>query len=43
MKLVLRDVRLPLAHFDLQVDVEITRDVTACSVPPGRARPPSST
>ena len=25
MKLVLRDVRLPLAHFELRLDVEITR------------------
>ena len=38
MKLVLRDVRLPLAHFDLQVDVEITRDVTALFGPSGAGK-----
>lgn len=38
MKLVLRDIRLPLAHFDLQVDVEITRDVTALFGPSGAGK-----
>jgi molybdate transport system ATP-binding protein len=38
MKLVLRDVRLPLAHFELQVDVEITRDVTALFGPSGAGK-----
>lgn len=38
MKLVLRDVRLPLAHFTLQLDVEITRDVTALFGPSGAGK-----
>ena len=38
MKLVLRDVRLPLAHFELQMDVEITRQVTALFGPSGAGK-----
>lgn len=38
MKLVLRDVRLPLAHFTLQLDVEITRQVTALFGPSGAGK-----
>ncbi len=38
MRLVLRDVRLPLAHFELQVEVEITRDVTALFGPSGAGK-----
>jgi molybdate transport system ATP-binding protein len=35
---VLRDVRLPLAHFTLKLDVEITRDVTALFGPSGAGK-----
>jgi molybdate transport system ATP-binding protein len=38
MKLVLRDVRLPLAHFELRLDVEITRQVTALFGPSGAGK-----
>jgi molybdate transport system ATP-binding protein len=38
VRLVLRHVRLPLADFDLQVDVEITRDVTALFGPSGAGK-----
>ncbi|HET9228585.1 MAG TPA: ATP-binding cassette domain-containing protein [Thermoanaerobaculia bacterium] len=38
MKLVLRDVRLPLAHFELKLDVEITRQVTALFGPSGAGK-----
>ena len=38
MRLVLRNVRLPLAHFDLQVDVEVTRQVTALFGPSGAGK-----
>lgn len=38
MRLVLRGVRLPLAHFELQLDVEITRDVTALFGPSGAGK-----
>lgn len=38
MKLVLREIRLPLAHFTLQLDVEITRDVTALFGPSGAGK-----
>lgn len=38
MRLVLRDVRVPLAHFELQVDVEITTDVTALFGPSGAGK-----
>ena len=38
MKLVLRDVRLRLSDFDLQVDVEITEDVTALFGPSGAGK-----
>lgn len=38
MKLVLRDVRLPLAHFELRIDVEVTRQVTALFGPSGAGK-----
>lgn len=38
MKLVLRDVRLPLAHFELRLDVEITHQVTALFGPSGAGK-----
>lgn len=38
MKLVLRDVRCPLAHFTLALDVEIDRDVTALFGPSGAGK-----
>ena len=38
MNLVLRNVRLPLAHFELQVDVEVTRQVTALFGPSGAGK-----
>jgi molybdate transport system ATP-binding protein len=38
MKLVLRDVRVPLAHFDLQVDAEITQEVAALFGPSGAGK-----
>lgn len=38
MKLALRDVRVPLAHFELQVDVEITQEVTALFGPSGAGK-----
>lgn len=38
MKLVLRDIRLPLAHFPLQLDVEIDRDATALFGPSGAGK-----
>lgn len=38
MRLLLRQVRLPLEHFDLEVDVEITRDVTALFGPSGAGK-----
>jgi molybdate transport system ATP-binding protein len=38
MKLVLRDVRLPLSHFTLQVDAEITREVTGLFGPSGAGK-----
>ncbi len=38
MKLVLRDVRCPLAHFTLALDVEITHDVTALFGPSGAGK-----
>lgn len=38
MKLVLRDVRCPLAHFTLALDVEITRAVTALFGPSGAGK-----
>jgi molybdate transport system ATP-binding protein len=38
VKLVLRNIRLSLSHFDLQVDVEITRDVTALFGPSGSGK-----
>ncbi|HKH46058.1 MAG TPA: ATP-binding cassette domain-containing protein [Thermoanaerobaculia bacterium] len=38
MRLVLHNVRLPLAHFDLQVDVEIAQDVTALFGPSGTGK-----
>jgi molybdate transport system ATP-binding protein len=38
MKLVLRDIRCPLAHFTLALDVEITRDVTALFGPSGAGK-----
>lgn len=38
MKLVLRDVRCPLAHFTLALDVEIARDVTALFGPSGAGK-----
>lgn len=38
MRLVLRDVRCPLSHFTLTLDVEITRDVTALFGPSGAGK-----
>ncbi|MES1241552.1 MAG: ATP-binding cassette domain-containing protein [Acidobacteriota bacterium] len=38
MKLVLKDVRCPLAHFTLALDVEITRPVTALFGPSGAGK-----
>ncbi len=38
MKLALRNVRLPLAHFELQVDVEVTQQVTALFGPSGAGK-----
>jgi molybdate transport system ATP-binding protein len=38
MKLVLREVRLPLADFELRLDVEITRQVTALFGPSGAGK-----
>ena len=38
MKLALRDIRCPLAHFTLRLDVEITRDVTALFGPSGAGK-----
>jgi molybdate transport system ATP-binding protein len=38
VKLVLRDVRCPLAHFTLALDVEIARDVTALFGPSGAGK-----
>jgi molybdate transport system ATP-binding protein len=38
VKLVLRDVRLPLAHFELRLDVEITRHATALFGPSGAGK-----
>jgi molybdate transport system ATP-binding protein len=38
MKLVLRDVHCPLAHFTLALDVEITRHVTALFGPSGAGK-----
>ena len=38
MKLVLRDIRCPLAHFTLALDVEIVRDVTALFGPSGAGK-----
>jgi molybdate transport system ATP-binding protein len=38
MKLVLRDIRCPLAHFTLALDVEIARDVTALFGPSGAGK-----
>jgi molybdate transport system ATP-binding protein len=38
MKLVLRDIRLPLAHFELRLDVEITRHATALFGPSGAGK-----
>jgi molybdate transport system ATP-binding protein len=38
VRLVLRQVRLPLAHFDLEVDVEIAEDVTALFGPSGAGK-----
>lgn len=38
MKLVLQNVRLPLAHFELRVEVGITRDVTALFGPSGAGK-----
>jgi len=38
VKLALRDVQCPLAHFTLRLDVEITRDVTALFGPSGAGK-----
>jgi molybdate transport system ATP-binding protein len=38
VKLALRDVRLPLAHFELRLDVEIGRQVTALFGPSGAGK-----
>lgn len=38
MKLVIRGVRLPLAHFELRLDVEIARQVTALFGPSGAGK-----
>lgn len=38
MRLVLRQVRLPLDQFDLEIDVEITQDVTALFGPSGAGK-----
>lgn len=38
MRLVLRQVRLPLDQFELEVDVEITQDVTALFGPSGAGK-----
>jgi molybdate transport system ATP-binding protein len=38
MRLVLRNVRLPLSHFTLQVDAEITREVTGLFGPSGAGK-----
>lgn len=38
MRLILRDVRLPLSHFTLQVDAEITRQVTGLFGPSGSGK-----
>ena len=38
MKLVLRDVRLPLAHFELRLDVEVACQVTALFGPSGAGK-----
>jgi ABC-type multidrug transport system fused ATPase/permease subunit len=38
VKLVLRDVRLPLAHFELRLDVEVTCQVTALFGPSGAGK-----
>ncbi|HEX3131596.1 MAG TPA: ATP-binding cassette domain-containing protein [Thermoanaerobaculia bacterium] len=38
MKLVLKDVQCPLAHFTLALDVEISRDVTALFGPSGAGK-----
>jgi molybdate transport system ATP-binding protein len=38
MRLVLRDIRCPLAHFTLTLDVEIARDVTALFGPSGAGK-----
>lgn len=38
MKLVLRGVRLPLAHFTVELDVEIARQVTALFGPSGAGK-----
>jgi molybdate transport system ATP-binding protein len=38
VKLALRDVECPLAHFTLRLDVEITRDVTALFGPSGAGK-----
>lgn len=38
MKLVLREVRVPLAHFTLEVDVEVAREVTGLFGPSGAGK-----
>jgi molybdate transport system ATP-binding protein len=38
VKLVLREIRLPLAHFALHLDLEISRDVTALFGPSGAGK-----
>ncbi|HYU36092.1 MAG TPA: ATP-binding cassette domain-containing protein [Thermoanaerobaculia bacterium] len=38
MRLALRNIRLPLAHFEFQVDVEVTRQVTALFGPSGSGK-----
>ncbi len=38
MRLALRGVRLPLAHFTLEVDVEVTREVTGLFGPSGAGK-----
>lgn len=38
MKLVLRGIRCPLAHFTLELDLEIARDVTALFGPSGAGK-----
>jgi molybdate transport system ATP-binding protein len=38
MRLVLRDIRLPLSHFTLQVDAEVTHQVTGLFGPSGSGK-----